>query len=71
MEYLKAPFIRFVLHEAIETGELHNVLDSCTRYWVEVLRRQDERQQMRQLVMAWDVVARHGKHSQDHGQKQL
>ena len=43
MEHLKPPFIEFVLHEAIVTGELCNVLDSCMNYWVEVLREDWER----------------------------
>lgn len=50
MEHLKAPFIRFVLHEAIEMQTLRNVLDSCMSYWVEVLKSDDERKEMWQLA---------------------
>ena len=50
MEHLKVPFIEFVLHEAIVTGELSNVLHSCMCYWVEVLRDQGERERMWQLA---------------------
>ena len=37
-EHLKAPFLRFVLCEAIEEGTLDHTLDSCINYWLEVLR---------------------------------
>ena len=46
MEHLKSPFIEFVLHEAIVTGLLRNVLSSCMNYWVEVLREDGERNRM-------------------------
>ena len=42
-EHLKAPFVRFVLREAISTGELANALDSCMKYWVETVRNGDDR----------------------------
>ncbi|KAL5480038.1 hypothetical protein EMCRGX_G023653 [Ephydatia muelleri] len=42
-EYLKAPFLRFVLHEAIVEGTLDHTLDSCINYWLEVLRDDQER----------------------------
>lgn len=35
---LQAPFVDFVLHEAITEGTLPNTLDSCMEYWVEVVR---------------------------------
>ena len=50
MEHLKPPFIEFVLHEAIVTGELCNVLNSCMNYWVEVLREEGERNRMWELA---------------------
>lgn len=50
MEHLKPPFIEFVLHEAIVTGELRNVLNSCMNYWVEVLREDEERNRMWELA---------------------
>ena len=46
MEHLKAPFIEFMLHEAITTGRLKNVLSSCMCYWVEVLKIDKEREEM-------------------------
>ena len=46
MEHLKAPFIEFMLHEAITTGRLRNVLSSCMCYWVEVLKKDKEREEM-------------------------
>ena len=42
-EHLKAPFVRFVLHEAIVTGALENTLNSCMKYWVETIREESER----------------------------
>ena len=35
---LQAPFVEFILHEAITEGTLPNTLDSCMEYWVEVIR---------------------------------
>ena len=46
MEHLKAPFIEFMLHEAITTGRLRNVLSSCMCDWVEVLKIDKEREKM-------------------------
>ena len=46
-EHLKAPFLRFVLHEAIEEGTLDHTLDSCINYWLEVLKSKEEREDVR------------------------
>lgn len=52
-ENLKAPFIRFMLREAIVTGRLRNTLNSCMQYWVEVLRDDGEREEMWRLAQQW------------------
>ena len=49
-EHLKAPFLRFVLHEAIEEGTLDHTLDSCRNYWIEVLRDDQERADVREYA---------------------
>ena len=69
MEHLKVPFIEFVLHEAIVTGELSNVLHSCMCYWVEVLRDQGERERVWQLAreMTDRVNADHKPSPPQHG----
>ena len=49
-EHLKAPFVRFVLHEAIMERTLNNTLDSCLNYWLEVIKDDSERAQIRKLA---------------------
>jgi hypothetical protein len=46
-EHFKAPFVEFVLHEAITEGTLPNTLDSCMDYWVEVIRSGAERRRLK------------------------
>ena len=36
LEHLKAPFVRYVLHEIITEQTLYNCLDSCINYWLQV-----------------------------------
>ena len=55
LEDLKAPFIKFMLREAITTGRLRNILNSCMCYWVEVLKDEEERKEMWRL--AGEMVA--------------
>ena len=45
-EHLKAPFIRFVLQEAIVEGTLSRTLDSCRNYWILVLRDDKEQEKV-------------------------
>ncbi|OWF43262.1 opioid growth factor receptor-like protein 1 [Mizuhopecten yessoensis] len=45
-EYLKRPFVEFVLQEALETGELSNVLESCVNYWIGTLKDDGVRAQL-------------------------
>ena len=67
MEHLKAPFIKFMLHEAIVTGRLRNTLNSCMQYWVEVLRDDGQRKKVRELAQKMvDKVNK--KRSQVHNQ---
>jgi len=46
-EHYKAPFVRFVLQEAIVERTLIRTLDSCMNYWVEVIRDKDLRTSVR------------------------
>ena len=46
-EHLKAPFVRFVLHEAIVEGTLKNTKNSCLNYWLEVIRDDKQRKEIR------------------------
>ncbi|KAK3581548.1 hypothetical protein CHS0354_031889 [Potamilus streckersoni] len=43
-EHLKKPFIEFILHEAIVEGTLSNLLRSCCNYWIDILRKDDDRE---------------------------
>jgi len=54
LEYLKKPFVEFVLQEIYENGQLYNCHESCTRYWSEVLRRDEDRQALHDLVEKFD-----------------
>ena len=49
-EHLKAPFVRFVLHEAIVERTLDNTLDSCLNYWQEVIKDDNERKQIKKYA---------------------
>ena len=49
-EHLKAPFLRFVLHEAIVEGTLDHTLDSCINYWLEVVKDDQERASIRKYA---------------------
>ena len=43
-EYLKPPFIKFILREAIVERTLTRTLDSCRNYWIQVIKEDTERQ---------------------------
>lgn len=49
-ERLKAPFVRFVLHEAIVEQTLDNTMDSCLNYWLEVIKDDEERKQIKKYA---------------------
>ncbi len=49
-EHLKAPFIRFVLREAIVERTLPRTLDSCKNYWIQVLRDDKEREEVTEYI---------------------
>ena len=49
-ENYKRPFVEFVLEEAMEHGTLLNTLESCVRYWLETIKSEDERKQLRDYV---------------------
>ncbi|KAI0228908.1 Opioid growth factor receptor-like protein 1 [Lamellibrachia satsuma] len=58
-ERLKAPFLEFVLHEAIEHGTLSGCLDSCMHFWVGALRSSSERKRL--LLLAENLMKIHNK----------
>ena len=43
-EHLKAGFVRFVLSEGMVKGTLDKLIDSCVKYWIGVLRNDEERE---------------------------
>lgn len=49
-EKLKAPFVRFVLREAIVERTLDNTMDSCLNYWLEVIRDDKEREEIKKYA---------------------
>ncbi len=49
-EHLKAPFIRFVLREAIVERTLPRTLDSCKNYWIQVLKVDKEREEVTEYI---------------------
>ena len=49
-ERLQAPFVRFVLHEAFVKQTLDNTKDSCLNYWLEVIKDDKERKQIKKYA---------------------
>ena len=49
-EHLKAPFVRFVLYEAIIERTLSNTLDSCLNYWLQVIKDDKERKEVKKYA---------------------
>lgn len=49
LESMKVHFIEFVLNE-VKQGELANTYDSCSKYWIEVLKNDQDRQRMKDLA---------------------
>ena len=43
-ENLKANFVKFILYEGVVENTLDNLIDSCEKYWIGVLRDEDERE---------------------------
>ena len=56
-EFLKPPFLRFVLREALDSGLLCGALDICVTYWVETIRDADDRDSL--WLLAESLVYRH------------
>ena len=57
-EFLKPPFLRFVLREALDdSGLLCGALDICMTYWVETIRDADDRDSL--WLLAESLVPRH------------
>ena len=44
---MQAPFVEFVLEEAIVKGTLKNTRNSCFNYWLEVVKNDGERKRIR------------------------
>lgn len=42
-EHLKKNFVKFILEEGLQKGTLSNLIDSCVKYWIGVLRDDGER----------------------------
>ena len=49
-EYLKFPFLEALLRECITENTLRNCLQVCKDYWIETLRRQEERRAIRRYA---------------------
>eukprot|EP00178_Gracilaria_changii_P022451 TRINITY_DN6666_c0_g1_i1.p1 TRINITY_DN6666_c0_g1~~TRINITY_DN6666_c0_g1_i1.p1 ORF type:complete len:303 (+),score=59.38 TRINITY_DN6666_c0_g1_i1:43-951(+) len=47
-EHLKKPFVKFIADEIFHNGELKNTYESLYRYWIPVLRNDNEREEMLQ-----------------------
>ncbi|XP_060551607.1 opioid growth factor receptor-like protein 1 isoform X1 [Ruditapes philippinarum] len=45
-EHLKKNFVKFILHEGMVEGTLSNVIDSCVKYWIGVLKDDEEREEI-------------------------
>ena len=60
-EHLKAPFVRFVLYEAIVERTLKNTKNSCLNYWLEVIKDDGERKKIRRYAKQ---LTGHTKHHQ-------
>ncbi|XP_077978599.1 uncharacterized protein LOC144434030 [Glandiceps talaboti] len=45
-EHLKTPFVDFVLREILEEEELQNCLNSCTQYWLHVIKSESDRKKL-------------------------
>jgi len=50
LEHFKIHFVQHVLKEIYENRELLNCYESCVKYWVPVLRKEEERLATKQLV---------------------
>ena len=49
-EHYKWPFLKFILAEIFEHGQLTNTKRSCLNFWSQVLRREEEQNEMRRVV---------------------
>lgn len=49
-ENFKRPFVEFVLEEAMEHETLINTLESCVRYWLETIKSEDDREELKDYV---------------------
>ncbi|XP_055996916.1 opioid growth factor receptor-like protein 1 isoform X2 [Ostrea edulis] len=49
-EQYKRPFVEFVLEEAMEHGTLGNTLESCVKYWLETIKSDEDRKQLREYI---------------------
>ena len=43
---MKANFVKFVLREGILEKTLQNVIDSCVKYWIGVIKDEGEREEL-------------------------
>ncbi|XP_061183644.1 opioid growth factor receptor-like protein 1 [Saccostrea echinata] len=49
-EHYKRPFVEFTLQEAMEHETLENTLESCVRYWLETIKSEEDREQLKDYI---------------------
>jgi len=54
LEHFKIHFVKHVLQEIYEHGELTNCHESCVKYWVPILRNEQERESIKELVEKYE-----------------
>ena len=56
-EHYKWPFLRHVLTEIYENGQLQNCKRSCLHFWSQVLRNKADQREMRRVVNAYEGLS--------------
>jgi len=67
LEHFKIHFVRHVLTEIYEHRELLNCHESCAKYWVAVLRKEEEREEIKTMIGKYEEArcARRGTRDSD------
>lgn len=55
LEHFKIHFVQHVLKEIYENRELLNCYESCVKYWVPILRKEEEKQATQLLVEKYEA----------------
>lgn len=50
LEHYKMPFVEHVLNEIFEHDNLRNCYDSCVRFWVQILKNDEERDKIMEMI---------------------